>query len=333
MDSEENVRTNHEQEPDTTLDPVTDQRVTDALDSLGTVEPPVEFVDQVMWRTRQRGAQQGGRRTSRQSGEGLSMARKALIGVIGMAAAGLLVAYIGGVPSIGEGTEGTIGAAQRYQSRQIASNDVKVDNADLQAFMQTEAFDQLIHDKQALAALASPSLQAALAAPGFTAALARPELRQALAASSVRDALASPAIVQALASPALQQALAAPAVQAALAAQGVQAAMARPELAAILAHAELAAVLASPAMRQALASPAFQQALASPAVQQALASAGFQQAMASPALQAALGAQGFQAALASPQFVQGLAAQGFVSELQAQALAASSGGAMGVRQQ
>ena len=72
------------------------------------------------------------------------------------------------------GASGTIGAAQRYQSGQISASDVKVGDPALQAFLQTETFDTLIHDKQALAALASPSVQAALMAPGVAQALAAP---------------------------------------------------------------------------------------------------------------------------------------------------------------
>ena len=155
---------NNEQDPRLELDPDAEARVTDALDYLGTVEPPAEFVGQVMWRTRHQALKQNSqRRATRQVGEATDMAKKVLIGVIGIAAAGLLVAYIFGFPPASH-TEGTIGAAQRYQAEQIKSSDVKVTNPELQAFIQTDVFDKLIHDKQAMAALANPEMAAALPA-------------------------------------------------------------------------------------------------------------------------------------------------------------------------
>ena len=128
------------------------------------------------------------------------MAKKVLIGVIGIAAAGLLVAYVFGFPPASH-TEGTIGAAQRYQAEQIKSSDVKVSNPELQAFMQTDVFDKLIHDKQAVAALANPEVAAALANPAFQASLASPEFMAALANPQVQIYLSNPQVAQALASP------------------------------------------------------------------------------------------------------------------------------------
>ena len=326
IDNRENVCMSNEQEPELELDPARDARVTDALASLGTVEPPAAYVGQVLWRIKgQTTRGQGMRGTTRRRGKGLGMAKKILIGLAGIAAAGLLVAYInGGLPSSGAGTEGTIGAAQRYQAEQIKKSDVATGNAELQAFIQTEAFDALIHDKRAMDALASPALQQALASPAVAAALASPALRQALGAPAGQQALAGPAIAQGLAAPGVQQAVASPAVQAALSAQGVQAALTNADLAKILASPALAQAFASQAFQQALASPAFQQALASPSLAQALAAPGFQQALASPAFQSALASPGFQAALANPQFAQSLAAQGFVAQLWAQASAAAN---------
>ena len=50
-----------------------------------------------------------------------------------------------GYPPADKGTEGTIGAAQRYQAPQIANQDVKLQDAELQSFMQrtlSEAHDR-----------------------------------------------------------------------------------------------------------------------------------------------------------------------------------------------
>jgi hypothetical protein len=312
----------HQNDEQPELDPVDDARVTDALNALGTVEPPAEFVGQVVWRTRHRAVKQGAERHSRRrNGEELDMAKKVLIGVIGIAAVGLVVAYIAGVPPTSH-TEGTIGAAQRYQAEQIKKSDVKVANPELQAFMQTDAFDKIVHDKQALAALASPEVQALLADQNFQLALN----------ADLLQVLANPALTGAMADHNVQIALANAQVAAALSAsgvQGIQAALAGPELQA--SGAEVKAALQSSAFQAALANPTFLNLMASPGFQGLMANPTLAQAMLSAQFQAALQASGLQAALANPQFIQGLAASGFVQQLslQASGLAASGLNASG----
>ena len=183
----------HDNAPQDT-DPVADARVTDALNLLGTVEPPSELVAQVMWRTKHQSVQNHSRRPVARRNEGMHMARKVLIGLIGFAAVGLLVASIsGGIPAT-TWTEGTIGAAQRYNAEQIKTSDVTIENAALASFMQTDIFEKLSRDKMAVAALAS--------------ALANPALAQAMLNKDFAAALASPGLQGALASPGLGQILA-----------------------------------------------------------------------------------------------------------------------------
>jgi hypothetical protein len=299
------------------LDPVADGRVTEALNGLGTVEPPAEFVGQVMWRTKHRAVKQSNqRRIGRQNGEGLDMAKKVLIGVIGVAAVGLAVAYINGFPPASH-TEGTIGAAQRYQAEQIKKSDVKVESPELQAFMQTDAFDRLIHDKQALAALASPEVQNLLADQNFQLALN----------ANLAQALASPELSAALADHNVQVALSNPQIAAALSAsgaQGLQAALAGPALQA--SSAEVRAALQSSAFQVALANPAFLSLMVSPGFQNLMANQSLTHAMLSSQFSAAVQASGLQAALANQLFVQGLAASGFVQQLSLQASGMAASG-------
>jgi hypothetical protein len=68
-----------------------------------------------------------------------------------------------GYPPSESGTEGTIGAAQRYQAPQISNADVKVTDAQLQAFLQSDAFERLKKDKAARAALRNKDFQKAMA--------------------------------------------------------------------------------------------------------------------------------------------------------------------------
>ena len=66
----------------------------------------------------------------------------AAIAVIGVAA----VLYFSQWPPSGEDATGAIGAAERHRAEQIAAEDVKIEQADLQAFLQTDEFDQLVND-------------------------------------------------------------------------------------------------------------------------------------------------------------------------------------------
>lgn len=47
-----------------------------------------------------------------------------------------------------EGTEGTIGAANRYQTEQISAKDVKLQDAEIQAFLQSDTFHKLATNPQ-----------------------------------------------------------------------------------------------------------------------------------------------------------------------------------------
>lgn len=306
----------HDNAPQDT-DPVADARVTDALNLLGTVEPPSELIAQVMWRTKHQSVQNNSRRPVARRNEGMHMAKKVLIGLIGIAAAGLLVAYIsGGIPAT-TGTEGTIGAAQRYNAEQIKKSDVTIENAALASFMQTDIFEKLSRDKMAVAALASPDVQAALGNAQIAAALADSTLAQALVNADVQAALANPALAQALASPELQKAL----VDAAANGTGLQVSGLDSQLASALANPALAQALANKDFAAALAAPGLQAALANPALAQAMLNKDFAAALASPGLQGALASPGLGQILADSTAAQLLGAQ--LQNAQASALGAS----------
>jgi hypothetical protein len=249
------------------------------------------------------------RRISNGEGGGsMSKSRKVLWGVA--AAAVIAIGYfaVRGIPPVGPGAEGTIGAAKRYQSEQIAAKDVAVEGAAVQAFLQSESFDQLVRNPAARKALADDKVRAALASPGVAAALSNADLAAALSRAEVQAALANPAIRSALASPDLAAALASPEMKAALASPELKAALASPEIRAALGSAEMKAALASPEaraalqgaeLRSALASAEVRSALASADLRQALGSAEFRAALASADLRQALGSAEMKAALAS----------------------------------
>ena len=179
------------------------------------------------------------------------MAKKVLWIVAAAAAVALIAMRLTGFPPVDKGTEATIGAAQRYQAPQISSADVKTDDAQLQAFLQSDLFRQLAADKAAQQALKNKDFRSALADAQVRAALASPELRFAIAdaahnvsAGARLDAAANAAAgarvdaatqarldVVLQSSAALRAALAAPGVADAIASASLSAALARPDVA------------------------------------------------------------------------------------------------------
>jgi hypothetical protein len=214
--------------------------VTEMLRDLPEVDPPPALVDNVMSTIVRRARIETMSPTLMTKGR--TMAKKVLWSVAAAAAVTLVVMRVFGYPPVQDGTEATIGAAQRYQAPQISSADVKLEDAQLQAFLQSDVFRQLASDKVAQEALKNN------------------DFRRALADASVRVALSSPDVVAAIAATAAT----------AGAPQALEANNARLDAAKI----KLDAVLASSeALRVALASPLVAQAIANSALGVALVNA------------------------------------------------------------
>ena len=190
------------------------------------------------------------------------MAKKVLWIVAATAALALITMRLVGYPPVEKGTEATIGAAQRYQSPQVSSADVKTEDAQLQAFLQSDLFRQLTTDKAARQALKNKDFQQALQQPAVRAALASSDVRLAIGSVKAADAAAlakvdvyrvaldaNPALRAAFeASPALRAALVSPDIVAALrVSDALGAVLAKPDVARFLVQdAAINAVLASP---------------------------------------------------------------------------------------
>jgi hypothetical protein len=214
--------------------------VTEMLRDLPEVDPPPALVDNVMSTIVRRARIETMSPTLVTKGR--TMAKKVLWSVAAAAAVALVVLRVLGYPPVQDGTEATIGAAQRYQAPQISSADVKLEDAQLQAFLQSDVFRQLASDKVAQEALKNN------------------DFRRALADASVRVALSSPDVVAAIAA----RAATAGAPQA-LEANRVRLDAANVRLDAVLASSE--------ALRVALASPLVAQAIANSALGVALVNA------------------------------------------------------------
>jgi hypothetical protein len=245
-------------------DPLSDRELDSMLDELHDIDPPPTLVDTIMMRIARGNPQGSGRRTAEFNRGGRIMGKKVLWSVAAAAAVLLVIMKVTGYPPVNQGTEGTIGAAQRYVAPQIANQDVKLQDIELQAFMQTDTFRKLAADKAAREALTNKDFQRAVSDAAVRAALANPNVQSALASQQGQQALAALGAANwAFAGSAVQQALASSAVQNALATPAV------------------AQALATPALLQALAAPAFVQALASSAAMQVLASSAATQALGS----------------------------------------------------
>jgi hypothetical protein len=250
-------------------DPWPDDEVTRRLKDLPEVDPPSTMVQDVMATIASRGAARATHSVI-PTKRGKSMAKKVLWVVAATAALALIAMRLVGYPPVEKGTEATIGAAQRYQAPQISNSDVKTDDAQLQAFLQSDLFRQLTTDKTAREALKNKDFQKALQEPAVRAALASPDVRFAIgnvrvsgdAAKVAGDAAAlakADVVFRAAldANAALKAAFdASPALRAALLSPDVVAAMSNASLGAALAKADVAMFLANDAaIRAVLAAP------------------------------------------------------------------------------
>lgn len=251
-------------EPRGPVPPIDTERAAALLAELGDVDPPATLAATVMSGIRRNGETHASRRPIHFK-RGRTMAKKVLWSVAAAAAVVLIVMRATGYPPVSEGTEATIGAAQRYQAPQIASADVKLEDADLQAFLQSDDFRRLAADKEAREALGNKDLQLALNDAAVRAALARSEVRSALA-DAIRNAVGNAAGAARLEALNARVEAAGNAIGAArLAALNLSLdAAARAPLAAALQNDRFFAALAAEGVAQAIASSQLSAALAAP---------------------------------------------------------------------
>lgn len=170
-------------------DPWRDDEVTRTLNDLPPVDPPSTLVNDVMSTIASRSAAARATHSSYiPTKRGEHMAKKVLWIVAATAALALIAMRLVGYPPVEKGTEATIGAAQRYQSPQISSADVKTEDAQLQAFLQSDVFRQLTTDKVARQALRNKDFQKALQDPAVRAALVSSDVRRVIGDLKLADA-------------------------------------------------------------------------------------------------------------------------------------------------
>ncbi len=153
------------------------------------------------------------------------MSKKILWGLAAAAAIVLGVFAIEGFPPV-DGTQGTIGAAKRYNGGQLGDQDVQVGDVAAQDFLQSDTFAAIVQDRGRREAPVGPRPAGRAPEPGprtgpqptrrsskpspipaVGRALRDPALGKALGDPVVRQALSNPALGRALSDDALAKAL------------------------------------------------------------------------------------------------------------------------------
>ena len=154
-----------------------DDRLTQLLDELGPADPPAGFARRVMERIA--ADRHPGRLVPFRRG-GMVMAKKIMVGLAAVAAIVLAIFLVRGFPAVDRGTEGTIGAAKKYQAEQLKAGDVQTADPAIQEFLQSDTFDRLAHDPQARALLSDANFAARMHDKAFADAIRDADVRTTL---------------------------------------------------------------------------------------------------------------------------------------------------------
>ena len=191
----------------------------------------------------------------------------------GLAAAAVLVLAVVGYlanPAVNQGTEATIGTAQRYQAPQIEAKDVAVGDTKTIALMQTATWDAIVKDETLRTLLQDADFRVKLQDEGLRQALADANLLRALRSPNVARALADPELAKKFSDPELQKKLTDADLRLALRNQALSRALADADFRTKLFDANVMAALARPAFQNALRDGGFAAALHHPAFAEAL---------------------------------------------------------------
>jgi hypothetical protein len=237
--------------------------LSEMLNDLPQVDPPPSLVPTVMSTIAELAKAPVTRPQVTYIRRGSRMAKKVLWSVAAVAAWRLVALKVVGYPPVEQGTEATIGAGAAVSEAQISASDVKVEDQQFQAFLQSDLFRQLANDKAAQDALKNQDLQKALADASVRAALARADIRYAIANVRLARVEARNDVIASLKLDAKSQA----ALEAAL--------NTSPALLRVIANANIADAIANSSLAQALARSDAALALSNNAVLQAISQASF----------------------------------------------------------
>jgi hypothetical protein len=286
-----------------------EDRLSGLLEELGPADPPDSLVPDVMKRVadiRRRGT---GAKVStpvvRLTRGGLVMTRKVIWG-LAVAAAITLAFFAGrGFPPVGTGTEGTIGAAKRYQAQQLSDKDVVLGDTEAQAFLQSDAFTQLINDEASRKLLSDANVRVAMRNDALVKALADRGALRALSSVELarlfRDPSLKAALMQKLHDSGLRPSVAAAALGRNISDAEMKGVMKNADLMKVLGDAELMKVMAAHA--------ALWRALEDTNLARSLSDDSLRAGLSHQAFYAAVTSRGFSSALASARFEAAIAAR------------------------
>jgi hypothetical protein len=247
---------------------------------------------------------------------GRTVTKKVLIGTVAAAAIVFGVAYFTGYPPIlSPGTEATIGAAQRYQAKQMSDKDVVLGNAAAQTFLQSETFDRLMKNDKARNFLKKASKD-----PDMKKALMDPQLLRLLRNHNVAELFAEDNLAELMQHPALLDAIQDAEFLAALRIESFIRLVKSPQIQAALDSSDPEAALKTPSLMrlftEAQLQPQYRALLdaMSPDVADALTDADLMHALTDADLQGALANVELRQMIANPEIVSWLR-QAQVAEL------------------
>ena len=243
------------------------EQLANLIESLGPASPPPGLVENVIAQVSHRPYAVRPSTFER----GVTVNKKLIFGLAAAAAVVLAVVTYNSYPRSTEGTEATIGAAQRAQAPQIAAQDVKLGDTSAQDVLQTEIFDAIMKDEALRNMLLNAEMRKQLEDAAFRSALEDDAVRQALRHPNLGRWLSDEALKRALDDPAAAKKFDDSNVRALLMHRALVDALRRDSLRNLLAQRGMADALASDNLRNAMRQKNFEAALKSPRFEASLA--------------------------------------------------------------
>ena len=236
------------------------EQLANLIESLGPASPPPGLVENVVAQVSHRPYAVRPSTFER----GVTVNKKLIFGLAAAAAVALAVITYNSYPRSTEGTEATIGAAQRAQAPQIAAQDVKLGDTSAQDVLQTETFDAIMKDEALRTMLQSAEMRKQLEDAAFRHALEDDAVRGALRSEALSRWLNDAALMRALDDPAAAKKFEDANVRALLSHRVFVDALRRDSFRNFLAQRGMAAALASDNLRLAIRDHGFEAAIKSP---------------------------------------------------------------------
>ena len=243
------------------------------------------------------------------SGGGI-VSKKILWGVVGLGAAAAVSMFFLGIPPVGDGTAGTIGAAKRFQGATMSEKDVKTGPMAVQKFIQSESFDRIVKNAKLrnimIKVAKDPKLQKAFADPALIEMFTNPAFIEMFRGRAFQEAFTDAAFQEMFEDAAFQEMFDNAAFQEMFRGRQFQE---------MFEDAAFMDALGEPSLQEMKKDPAFIEAMSNPAFVEALGNPAFVEMLGEPAFVEALGEPAFVDAMAEPAFVDAMSEPAFIEAL------------------